>query len=162
MWVELVEGVIYCYESPYGGLLTNTIDCKLISDIEEIIYDKLEISIEAIKITLMNADPNLPPTELLWGWADDRTRLKKLWRRSLVYNHGSGIVSMKTASSIRRDDKLLNETDNEEGNKGIPPSSTFASTPTTAVRQEGEGETIAAKKKSKSKDRNPQIQRSPR
>ena len=109
IWVELVEGVLNCYESPHGGSLINTIDCKRISDIVEIMYDKLAIKIEAVKITLMNIDPNLPPTEMIWGWANDRNRLKKLWRRALICNHGSGVVSVKTASAISRHDESSKE-----------------------------------------------------
>merc|ERR1712146_764519 len=124
MWVDLVEGVLQCYESPYGGSLSNTIDCKRISDIEEIMYDKLEIDIEAVKITLMNLDPNLPPIEMIWGWADDRNRLKKLWRRALIHTHGSGVVSTKTASTILKHGKRLIEEDNQNAKVSMTTAAT--------------------------------------
>ena len=34
MWVELVKGFLYCYDSPHGGMLLESIDCKDIVDIE--------------------------------------------------------------------------------------------------------------------------------
>ena len=100
IWVELVNGVLTCYDSPFGGTVVSTIECKSIADIEEIVFDKLEIAIEAIKISLLNPDPNLPNTELIWGWADDRAKFKGLWRKALITNHGSGLVDEHTFQSL--------------------------------------------------------------
>ena len=165
MWVELVEGVIKCYESPYGGSLSNTIDCKRISDIEEIMYDKLEIDIEAVKITLMNLDPNLPPIEMIWGWADDRNRLKKLWRRALIHTHGSGVVSTKTASTILKHGKRLIEEDNQNAKVSMTTAATQieSTSPGFEVTKEdsrGIDETPSVTKYRI--DRNPRITRTPR
>ena len=109
-WVELSEGALIIRDSPKGGKVIRTISCKLITDVEEIVYDKLEIAIEALKITVLSStkEEGAPVTveELIWGWGSDKSKLKAAWRKALVHTHGSGVIIGKNHISVKGVGKL--------------------------------------------------------
>ena len=111
IWVVLCDGEIYVYDSPFEGTLKYHFTCKEISHLEEVLSDKLEIKIECIEITLLKKDSEPFAKSHSWAWAKDSSKYKGLWRRALIQNHGSGIVSEKTSRAIQ---KAANEERNAE------------------------------------------------
>jgi hypothetical protein len=110
VWVELADGMIKIYGSPFNGVLIEEIPCRRITDVKEIMYDKLEIKIEAIEITIAPEESNkqsvvgelealLVHETIIWAWNSDGIGLKKLWRKSFVDTHGTGIVEITTEDS---------------------------------------------------------------
>lgn len=93
IWVELADGQVKISTGPRSGKCLRNISCDAISDVEEIMYDKLEISIEALKLTVLSTSESLPNENLVWGWANDKERWKGRWREALVRTHGSGFVA---------------------------------------------------------------------
>jgi hypothetical protein len=76
-WVVLHAGEVLCYDSPFKGVLRKQLSVQQIAGIEEIMYEKLEIPIETLKFNLSNEE------EIFWGWKNDSTMYKGLWRRAL-------------------------------------------------------------------------------
>jgi hypothetical protein len=104
VWVELSDGVIKMYASPFNGSLIRQIPCKRLIDAKEIMYDKLEIKIEAIEITMIpEVDSSsiageiqtiLAHEMMVWAWNSDGIGLKKQWRKALIATHGTGVVEI--------------------------------------------------------------------
>ena len=57
---------------------------------EECEYDKIEINIPGVKVKMVKTglDGKLKFEELMWGWGDDASKTKALWRHALI-NHVS-------------------------------------------------------------------------
>ena len=77
MWVVLNRGFIYCYDSPFEGHLQQVIECSKITVIEEVVYDKLEITLQGLTLNLSDG------AKFVWGWGDDAKKAKGLWRQAL-------------------------------------------------------------------------------
>lgn len=76
MWVVLTDGFIYCYDSPFKGLLQHVVECSKITMLEEVTY-KLETTIEGLTLNLADG------SKFVWGWGDEAKKVKGLWRRAL-------------------------------------------------------------------------------
>ena len=75
IWVVMFNKSLFCYDSPLEAKLLRKIDCKSIAHIEESAYDKLEMTLEVVKITLSSASEE----NLLWGWAADSQKIRRIW-----------------------------------------------------------------------------------
>ena len=76
VWVEVCNGSILLYDSPYGGKVIQKIECKTICDVQEIMYDKLEIKLEAISVQCVPEDDSLVGNSYVLGWNDDKLKLR--------------------------------------------------------------------------------------
>lgn len=110
VWVVLCDGYLFCYDNTFEATLIRKIDCRRILTVENVVYDKLEIPLEGLKIQLNEKE------QLLWGWATDSTRVKEIWTRVLrrwlihsttkpVKENTSGIASTLSAIPIKTKDK---------------------------------------------------------
>ena len=91
VWVVLYDKVLYVHNNPYDGYVLQQLNVNEISAITEAKYDKMEISVDGIKITIVkkNAITGGSKTkDLMWAWGDDATKTKGLWRRALIHHHG--------------------------------------------------------------------------
>jgi hypothetical protein len=90
IWVVLDDGILNIYDSPYDRRVKDTIDTSEIADMEECEYDKIEINIPGVKVKMVKTglDGKLKFEELMWGWGDDASKTKALWRHALI-NHVS-------------------------------------------------------------------------
>lgn len=89
IWVVLNQRVLYCYNNPYDGELKCKIDGNNIIDIIECEFDKLEIPLAGLQLKMV-VDPEAVLREyyeVMWGWGDDASKTKGLWRRALVNHH---------------------------------------------------------------------------
>jgi hypothetical protein len=85
VWVVLYLGEILCYDTPFQGVLRRKFSCKKIVNIEEIMFDKLEIPVEALRLTLSPPEDgsSKEEEEIIWGWKKDGGKYKGMWRRAL-------------------------------------------------------------------------------
>ena len=77
------------------------IDSADIADMEECNYEGLEIAIPGVKIKVLAVDSNGIHSfkELMWGWGDDASKTKALWRHTLI-NH---VAHEHYQESVKRD-----------------------------------------------------------
>ena len=92
IWVVLHDNMLHVYDSINEINLIEKIDCHDIADIEEKVFNKLEISMQELTIKFKNKNRG----DLLWAWGEDASKVKGLWRRSLVRNHHHYQVSSTT------------------------------------------------------------------
>ena len=93
IFVRVAGAKIEISESSYSKQVKRVIDCKKIQDFEDISYDGLEITIDALRITMQPLnEADLVPEQLIWAWAEDKFKLRSKWRKCLVDTHGSGIL----------------------------------------------------------------------
>ena len=77
MWVVLHDQQLFCYSNPYDSILRHTVDCKMITDIVESVYDKMEIKVDGLIIKIFNEENGVKKkSELYWAWGDDASKIK--------------------------------------------------------------------------------------
>ena len=81
LWTIMNKSELSFYDSPYGGeqSLINRIDCKAITGIHEIVFDRLDAKIGAFELSMSSVDENV-----VLAWPNDST-LKSFWFRALVH-----------------------------------------------------------------------------
>ena len=81
VWIVLFKNLISVYKSPYGGeeSLVNKIECKNISKITNIFYDKNDYQTKSFEIHFQGQE------SLILTWADESLNLKEFWQRALVH-----------------------------------------------------------------------------
>ena len=81
MWTVMNKSELSFYESPYGGenSLLSRLDCKAITGIHEIVFDKLDAKVGAFELRLASSRENL-----ILAWPND-SMLKTFWYRALVH-----------------------------------------------------------------------------
>jgi C2 domain len=68
MWVVLNDGVLYCYDSPFEFQKLHQFLCSNIVEIEEVVYDKLEIVMDGLTIKVHHGGNDV---KYIWAWGDD-------------------------------------------------------------------------------------------
>jgi hypothetical protein len=96
VWVVLCDGFLFCYDNTFEITLLRKIDCRCIRTVENVVYDKLEIPLEGLKIKLTEEE------SLLWGWATDNTRVKEIWTTALRCVHHSTPKPVKTKVTVTK------------------------------------------------------------
>ena len=101
VYVILDEGILNIYDSPHDRRIVDKIDSADIADMEECNYEGLEIAIPGVKIKVLAVDSNGIHSfkELMWGWGDDASKTKALWRHTLI-NH---VAHEHYQESVKRD-----------------------------------------------------------
>jgi hypothetical protein len=56
IWVVLVDGILYCYDTPFETTLLRKIDVKRVMKLEAVVYDKLDIKIDGVTIRLSSGE----------------------------------------------------------------------------------------------------------
>ena len=86
VYVVLDSGILNIYDSPHDRRVIEMIDTAEIADMEECNYEGLEIAIPGVKIKVLQINSRGISTfkELMWGWGDDASKTKALWRHTLI------------------------------------------------------------------------------
>jgi hypothetical protein len=95
IWVVLYGGILHCYDNTFEATLLRKIDCRRVISVEEVVYDKLEIKLDGLKIRLTQGE------NLLWGWSTDTAKVRRIWVRALLSRNNPSLHEGESPSPVR-------------------------------------------------------------